>query len=147
MIKNLVIWFRSKAVQHNFFSYAIGYDGVKSDNVKTWCNFKWWYVYISTVWKVFVLEVFWSVFSRIRIEYGEILRMWENTDQKNSEYGHFSGDKNSPLPRKNFNNFSFWYLVKDSRSFGLPHFNLGSFWVTWITVKQYLIDKRLPTCY
>ena len=37
-------------------------------------------------------EFFWSVFSRIRIEYGEILRispysvwMRENTDQKNSE--------------------------------------------------------------
>ena len=42
-------------------------------------------------------EIFWSVFSRIRTEYGEILRtspylvqMRENTDQKNSEYGHFS---------------------------------------------------------
>ena len=42
-------------------------------------------------------EVFWSVFSRIRIEYGEIrsiclysVRMWENADQKNSEYGYFS---------------------------------------------------------
>ena len=38
----------------------------------------------------------WSVFSRIRTEYGEILRispysvrMRENTDRKNSEYGHF----------------------------------------------------------
>ena len=30
-------------------------------------------------------EFFWSVFSRIRTEYGEIL-----TDQKISEYGHFS---------------------------------------------------------
>ena len=42
------------------------------------------------------LELFWSLFSCIRIEYGEILRispysvqMRENTDQKNSEYGHF----------------------------------------------------------
>ena len=42
------------------------------------------------------LELFWSVFSRIRTEYGEILRispysvrMRENTDQNNSEYGHF----------------------------------------------------------
>ena len=40
-------------------------------------------------------ELFWSVFSRIRTEYGEIrsispysARMWENTDQNNSEYGH-----------------------------------------------------------
>ena len=39
----------------------------------------------------------WSVFSRIWIEYGEILRispysvrMRENTNHKNSEYGHFS---------------------------------------------------------
>ena len=38
----------------------------------------------------------WSVFSRIRTESGEIIRissykvqMRENTDQKNSEYGHF----------------------------------------------------------
>ena len=54
-------------------------------------------------WSLFALrekrpysEFFWSVFSRIRTEYGEILRifpysvqMWENTDEKNSEYGHF----------------------------------------------------------
>ena len=39
----------------------------------------------------------WSVFSRIRTEYEKIqsislysVRMLENTDQKNSEYGHFS---------------------------------------------------------
>ena len=31
------------------------------------------------------LEFFWSVFSRIWTE-----QMWENTDQKNSECGHFS---------------------------------------------------------
>ena len=42
------------------------------------------------------LEYFWSVFSRIRTEYGEIVRispylvrMWENMDQKESEYGGF----------------------------------------------------------
>ena len=40
---------------------------------------------------------FWSVFSRIRTEYREIpsistysVQMRENTDHKNSEYGHFS---------------------------------------------------------
>ena len=40
---------------------------------------------------------FWSVFSRIWTEYGEILRisaysvrMRQNADQKNSKYGHFS---------------------------------------------------------
>ena len=46
-------------------------------------------------------EFFWSVSSRIRTEYGEILsvrreylsllaQIRENTDQKNSEYGPFS---------------------------------------------------------
>ena len=41
-------------------------------------------------------ELFWSAFFRIRIENGEILRispylvrMRENTDQNNFEYGHF----------------------------------------------------------
>ena len=41
-------------------------------------------------------ELFWSVFSRIRTEYGEILRissysvrMRENTDQNNCKYGYF----------------------------------------------------------
>ena len=40
-------------------------------------------------------ELFWSVFSRIRTEYGEIhrissysVRMWENTDQNDPKYGH-----------------------------------------------------------
>ena len=41
-------------------------------------------------------KLFWSVFTRIWTEYGEILfispysvRMRESTDQNNSEYGHF----------------------------------------------------------
>ena len=41
-------------------------------------------------------EFYWSAFSRIWTEYEEILRispysvrMRENTEQKNSEYGHF----------------------------------------------------------
>ena len=47
--------------------------------------------------KVSLSGVFWTVFFRIQTEYGEILRvsqysvrMRENTDQKNSKYGHFS---------------------------------------------------------
>ena len=43
-------------------------------------------------------ELFWSAFSRIWTEYGEIgsispysVRMRENADQNNSEYGHFAG--------------------------------------------------------
>ena len=42
-------------------------------------------------------EFFWSVFSHIQTEYGEILsisqysvRMWENADENNSEHGRFS---------------------------------------------------------
>ena len=42
-------------------------------------------------------ELFWSAFSRVQTEYGEILRispqsvwMRENVDQNNSEYGYFS---------------------------------------------------------
>ena len=42
-------------------------------------------------------ELFWSAFFRIRIEYEEILcispysvRIRENAEQNNSEYGHFS---------------------------------------------------------
>ena len=42
------------------------------------------------------LEFFWYVFSRIRTKYGDLQRkstysvkMQENTDKKNSEYGHF----------------------------------------------------------
>ena len=35
-------------------------------------------------------ELFWSVFSGIRTEYGEIRSMLENTVQNNFEYEHFS---------------------------------------------------------
>ena len=46
-------------------------------------------------------EFFWSVFSHIRTECGKIFRIYpylvrmrENTDQKNSEYGHSSCSEN-----------------------------------------------------
>ena len=42
-------------------------------------------------------EFFWSVFSRIRTEYGR-----ENTDQKNSDYGHFSCSPNESEQIKTF---------------------------------------------
>ena len=52
---------------------------------------------ISLLEKCSYLGFFWSFISRIQTEYGEMLRispysvrMQENTDQKNSEYGHFS---------------------------------------------------------
>ena len=53
-------------------------------------------VYLVLREKCPYLELFWSAFSRIRTEYGEILRispysvrMQENADQNNSEYRHF----------------------------------------------------------
>ena len=54
------------------------------------------FVYITLREKYLYLELLWSVFSGIRTEYEEILhfspylvRMRENTDQNNTEYGHF----------------------------------------------------------
>ena len=54
-------------------------------------------LYINHCVKCPYSEFFWSVFSRIVTEYGEILTippysvwMRENMDQKNSEDGHFS---------------------------------------------------------
>ena len=50
-----------------------------------------------TAWKVSICRVFLILTFPIWTEYGGIwsifpysVRMWENTDQKNSEYGHFS---------------------------------------------------------
>ena len=52
--------------------------------------------YVTLREKCLYTELFWSVFSHIRSEYGEIrsispysVRMRENTDQNNSEYGQF----------------------------------------------------------
>ena len=49
-------------------------------------------------------ELFWSVFPRIRTEYGEIgsmssysIGMRENTDENNSEYGHFLRSESLPI--------------------------------------------------
>ena len=63
-------------------------------------------------------ELFWAVFSRIRTEYGEILRisphsvqMRENVDQNNSKYGHFlrsafSIKSSDSIPPENTRRFS-----------------------------------------
>ena len=51
-----------------------------------------------TAWNVFLSEDFWSVFSRIRTEYGDLISkspysVWirENAGQKNSKYRHVLG--------------------------------------------------------
>ena len=61
-------------------------------------------------------ELFWSVFFRIRTEYGEIwsicpysVRMRENTDQNNSEYEHFSS-----CDTERFFPLSFHFLTRSS---------------------------------
>ena len=57
-------------------------------------------------------EFFWSVFSRIRTEYREdpySVRTWENTDQENSEYGHFSSMIISEISSYKKGN---WYFFK-----------------------------------
>ena len=56
---------------------------------------------LNTAWKVFpYLEIFWSVFSRIKTQYREISRIFlysvrtqENTEQSNSEYEQAEGLK------------------------------------------------------
>ena len=69
---------------------------------------------ISTILceKCLYSELFWSAFSCIRTEYGEIfrispyfVRMWENADQNNSEYEHF-------LRSSNWTRQTTYYLMK-----------------------------------
>ena len=52
-------------------------------------------IYVTLREKCLYSEFFWSVFFRIRHPY--LLRMWEDTDQKNSEYAYFSRSLNSPF--------------------------------------------------
>ena len=76
-------------------------------------NIKWYCTFLLRE-KCPYWEFFWSVFSRIQTEYGKILsispnsvRMRENTDQKNSEYGHFS----SSVPLEKFNANKVWNIT------------------------------------
>ena len=73
------------------------------------------YLYIFDIWhcvkSVQIRSFFWSVFSRILTEYGEILRisacsvrMQENTDQKNYVFGHISHSAT-------FHKIEIWLLV------------------------------------
>ena len=61
-------------------------------------------------------EFFWSVFSYIRTEFGKIrsispysIQMLENTNQKNSEYRHFS---RSDMWQSFHNDDSAWYSIR-----------------------------------
>ena len=85
-------------------------------------------------------EIFWSVFSHIRTNYGEIrtispysVRMRENADQKYSEYGHSSRiisscDKQSSAKR---------YNLKEHQR--LPFWSMGSFYFFVVENKSFTI--------
>ena len=60
------------------------------------------------------MKLFWSIFSRIRTEYGEIrsispysVRMRENADPSNSEYGHFLRSVDFSITTLNFYHWSY----------------------------------------
>ena len=68
-------------------------------------------------------EWFWSVFFRIRTEYGEILRispcsvqMRENTDHNNSEYGHFLRSDYEWYILKKKEIYSFHFIPRNVKS-------------------------------
>ena len=62
-------------------------------------------------------EFSWSVFSRIRTEYALYsVRMWENTDQKNSEYWHFSrSERFVDTLTLLVNNLVLYYLIGEKK--------------------------------
>ena len=66
----------------------------KFQNPYSWTTLNTDSCLVSTAWKCPYSEFFWFVFSRIWTEILRFspysVRMRENTDQKNSEYGHFS---------------------------------------------------------
>ena len=85
------------------------------------------------------LDFFWSVFSQIRTEYGEILqispysvRMRETTDQKNFEHGHFSHSVKEQCQPYPFKRFSFIFNLMENV------FSIGST-SKMVTVKRFRI--------
>ena len=73
------------------------------------------YSFLSLGEKCPYSELFWSAFFHIRTEYGETrsifpysVQMRENTDQNNSEYGHFSRSVNIANFEIYLNNIMFW---------------------------------------
>ena len=72
--------------------YDFVYWQLKTSHMRSWKSL------FHTAWKVSKCGVFfWSVYSRIRTEYKDLfrkspysVRIWENMDQENSVFGHFS---------------------------------------------------------
>ena len=80
-------------------------------------------------------KLFWSAFSRIRTEYGEILRispysgrMWGNTDQNNFEYRHFL--RSGYFKVFTFENEMWWRFIWN---------NLSEF-VSWNRLVESMLD-------
>ena len=79
-------------------------DNFRCDKTETlaWNRLKSWWLTLRKKYRY--SELFWSVFSRIRTEYGEILlislylvQMRENTDHNDSEYGHLQRSVKSAI--------------------------------------------------
>ena len=93
--------------------------------------------------------LFWSIFSRICTEYGEILcispysvRIRENADQNNSEYGHFS-HSNHLFPKfqgcfhvEDFSTIHWHFLVYADKNFlwQIPKIVLVTLWIDVVLV-------------
>ena len=72
-------------------------------------------------------EFFWSVSSHIRTEYGEILQMRGNTDQKDSKYGYFL--RCDIIPALGLNELNVFYFKLFLRH--RTQYNKASFYVSW----------------
>ena len=89
-----IIWPKIGIYTNMLFSkrWCVDFCETVNELAMEWVSLAW----IALRQKCLYLELFWSAFSRIRTEYGEILlispysvRMRENADQNNSEYKHF----------------------------------------------------------
>ena len=79
-----------------FLSILVKRYGKLDNDLFLWCAIVHEIYKFFTGEKWLYSELFWSVFSRIRIQYGEMVRisqysvqLREITDQKNSKYGYF----------------------------------------------------------
>ena len=106
---------------------------------------------ITTAWKCSHSEFFCSVFSQIRTKYREIrsispysVRVRRNTDQKNSEYGHFT---NSDLYRY-FQDlvlmifYWFWMLRTQSWNLGDVHPSSIGIWKSRVKKPSYVLWRH-----
>ena len=89
---------------------------------------------------------FWSVLSRIRTEYGEIIftspysdRMRENTDQKTFEYEHFSSSDTTWDITKNVYILKGLFVAPSNKNLNLN----STFWMVWVCNKKFFANIYL----